>query len=133
VIEQAPVWNEPAPDRGVVVEGAVGLRALGRLRLFRYEIRCWRDGVIPDRAEAVASPRRVGTGPAAAQRILELVTDVPAATWGRDEQHAGEGWNSNSIVAWLLSRSGIAAATISPPAGGRAPGWHAGLVVAART
>lgn len=41
-------------------------------------------------------------------------------------------WNSNSLVAWLLACSGQDTASIGPPANGRAPGWHAGLVVAAR-
>jgi hypothetical protein len=58
VIEQAPAWSERS-ERGVVAEGAVGARAAGRLRLFRYEIRCWRGGVIPDVAEAVESPKRL--------------------------------------------------------------------------
>jgi hypothetical protein len=43
VIEMAPVWSTDAPDRGVVCGGPVGLRWLGRSRLFRYEVRCWRD------------------------------------------------------------------------------------------
>jgi hypothetical protein len=38
VIEQAPAWSEQS-ERGVVAEGAVGARAAGRLRLFRYEVR----------------------------------------------------------------------------------------------
>jgi hypothetical protein len=41
-------------------------------------------------------------------------------------------WNSNSVIAWVIARSGIDAASIKLPSGGRAPGWHAGLVVAAR-
>ena len=56
---------------------------------------------------------------------------VPALTWGRDEMHTGEMWNSNSLTAWLLARSGHELATVHPPAQGRAPGWHAGLTVAA--
>ena len=58
VIEQAPAWRNGG-ERGVVAVGAVGARAAGRFRIFRYEIRCWRDGVIPDRAEAVESPLRL--------------------------------------------------------------------------
>ncbi|HEU0303255.1 MAG TPA: hypothetical protein VFR32_01610, partial [Gaiellaceae bacterium] len=53
VIEQAPAWGSHHPERGVVAEGAVGARWAGRFRLFRYEVRCWRDGTIPDVAEAV--------------------------------------------------------------------------------
>jgi hypothetical protein len=132
VIEQAPVWNSGRPDRGVVGEGPVGDRRLGRFRPFRYEIRRWRDGEIPDRGEAVDSPRRVSAHRDLAQRVLDLVPDFPTATWGRDEQRAGEMWNSNSLVAWLLARSGHDATAIRPPARGRAPGWSAGLTVAAR-
>jgi hypothetical protein len=44
----------------------------------------------------------------------------------------GEMWNSNSVIAWLLARAGLDTDTIQPPAGGRAPGWNAGLVVAGR-
>ena len=57
VIEMAPVWGNKEPDRGVVGEGPVGLPWLGRSRFFRYEVRRWRNGVIPDVSEAVASPR----------------------------------------------------------------------------
>jgi hypothetical protein len=41
-------------------------------------------------------------------------------------------WNSNSVVSWLLRRGDLDTAPIRPPPGGRAPGWDAGLVVAAR-
>jgi hypothetical protein len=41
-------------------------------------------------------------------------------------------WNSNSLISWLLARGGIAVEAVGPPAGGRAPGWRAGLVVARR-
>ena len=85
VIEMAPVWNERALDRGVVAEGAVGSRLAGRLRLFRYEVRCWRDGRIPDVAEAVDSPRRLTSEIERAERVLQLVPDVPTPVWGRDE------------------------------------------------
>jgi hypothetical protein len=130
VIEQAPVWNMKLPDRGVVGEGPVGAPWLGRFKLFRYEIRRWRNGIIPDRGEAVDSPRRVSSDPPRARQLLDLVPSFPTATWGRDEQHTGEMWNSNSLTAWLLARSGHDTNTISPPAHGRAPGWHAGLRVA---
>jgi hypothetical protein len=132
VIEQAPVWNMREADRGVVCEGPVGSPWLGRWRLFRYEVRRWRNGVIPDRDEAVDSPRRVSADAGRAQRVLDLGAAFPTATWGRDEQRTGEMWNSNSLIAWLLARSGHDTDAITPPAHGRAPGWHAGLSVAAR-
>ena len=61
VIEQAPVADLSGEQRGVVAEGAVGSRWARRLRIFRYEIRVWRGGHIPDVAEAVESPRRLTT------------------------------------------------------------------------
>lgn len=132
VIEMAPVWNLRDPDRGVVAEGPVGLRPLGRLRLFRYEVRRWRDGRIPDAGDAVDSPRRLSADRTRAGAVLDLVPLVPTATWGLDEQGTGDMWNSNSLVSWLLLRSGHDVAAAAPPPGGRAPGWSAGLVVAAR-
>jgi hypothetical protein len=131
VIEMAPAWDDSA-GRGAVAEGPVGARWAGRLRWFRYEIRCWRDGRIADVAEAVDSPQRLSADPVHAARVLELARLVPTATWGRDELDTGDMWNSNSVVAWLLARSGIDPSTAALPAGGRAPGWNAGLVMAGR-
>jgi hypothetical protein len=127
VIEMAPVWNERETDHGVVAEGAVASRRLGRLRLFRYEIRRWHDGRIPDIAEATDSPQRLSEDPAVARRVLALVPAVPPLVWGRDELHTGDMWNSNSVVAWLLVRAGVVVELARLPAGGRAPGWAAGL------
>lgn len=130
VIEQAPVRDRNGAERGVVAEGPVGARWAGRFLIFRYEVRCWRGGVIPDASEAVESPRRLTDDPTVAQRVLDLAPRVPTLVWGRDELGAGEMWNSNSMIAWLLRRSGLSAQSIRPPADGRAPGWRAGLVVA---
>ena len=132
IIEQAPVRDARGAERGVVAGGAVGRRWAGHFRIFRYEVRCWRDGVIPDIVEAVASPVRLSDDPRQAQRLLDLVPSVPTPVWGRDELDAGEMWNSNSVISWLIARSGMAAETIRMPSGGRAPGWEAGLVVARR-
>jgi hypothetical protein len=132
VIEQAPPRASDGGERGVVAEGAVGSRWAGRFRVFRYEVRCWRGGIIPDIAEAVESPQRLTGDPEVARRVLDLAPHVPTAVWGRDELAAGEMWNSNSVIAWLITSSGLPAESIHPPAGGRAPGWHAGLVVAGR-
>jgi hypothetical protein len=131
-IESAPVPDGHGERRGVVAGGAVGSRWAGRFRLFRYEVRCWRDGVVPDLDEAVESPQRLSSDPAAAQRLLDLAPQVPAPVWGRDELGAGEMWNSNSVISWLIARSGLPAGSISLPEGGRAPGWRAGLEVAGR-
>ena len=131
VIEQAPAWRDGA-ERGVVAEGSVGAHAAGRFRPFRYEVRRWRDGVIPDLAEAVESPCRLSDDPDCARRLLELVPVAPTPVWGRDELGAGEMWNSNSLISWLIARSGLAVRSIRPPCHGRAPGWQAGIVIAYR-
>jgi hypothetical protein len=128
VIEQA--WPIPDGDgalRGVVAEGPVGSRRARALRALRYEIRRWRDGVISDVVEAVESPRRLTNDRVLARRVLELVAEAPTPVWGRDELEAGEMWNSNSLVSWLLARSGLKPQAIQPPVGGRAPGWRAGI------
>jgi hypothetical protein len=132
VIEQTPVPRLSSQQRGVVAGGAVGARCAGRFRIFRNEIRVWRGGHIPDVAEAVDGPRRLSSHPDQAHRVLDAVPQVPTPVWGRDELDAGEMWNSNAVIAWVIERSGIDAGSIEPPAGGRAPGWQAGLVVARR-
>lgn len=58
---------------------------------------------------------------------------MPTPVWGRDELGAGEMWNSNSVVSWLLASAGIATDFLQPPPHGRAPGWDAGLEVARRS
>ena len=132
VIEMAPVCDALGDSCVVVAEGPVGTRAAGRFRLFRYEVRRWLDGVIPDVGEAVASPVRITADPHVVDRMLALVPEVPVPVWGRDELGAGEMWNSNSLISWLLVRAGLDVSAVSMPAGGRAPGWDAGVVVARR-
>jgi hypothetical protein len=132
VIEMAPVWNTDSAQRGVVREGPVGARWLGRSQWFRYEVRLWQDGRIPDAAEAVASPVRTSSSHTQVAMLLQVLPTVPPLIWGRDELGAGEMWNSNSLVSWLLARSGHHMSTIHPPVHGRAPGWKAGLVLASR-
>ena len=132
VIEQAPVPDLSGERRGVVAEGPVGSRWAGRFRIFRYEVRVWSGGHIPDIAEAVDSPRRLTDDEDQARRVLEAAAQVPRLVWGRDETGAGEMWNSNAVIAWIIARSGLDARRIEPPDGGRAPGWNAGLVVAAQ-
>jgi hypothetical protein len=131
-IEMTPVPDGDGAERGVVAEGPVGSRPAGRFRLFRYEVRRWLGGQIPDLAEAVESPRHLTDDADIARRILDLAPQVPTPVWGRDELGAGEMWNSNSLISWLVVRSGLSAASIQLPAGGRAPGWSSGIAVARR-
>lgn len=132
VIESAPVLRGDSEERGVVAGGPVGMDLAGRFRIFRYEVRRWAGGVIPDIAEAVESPRRLTSDSELARRVLDLVPSVPTPVWGRDELDAGEMWNSNSVISWLITRCGLDAESIRPPRAGRAPGWRAGVVVARR-
>lgn len=132
LIEMAPVWSGPAGDHGAQVTGPVGAQALGRFAAFRYEVRCWEGGTIPDLDHAVGEPRVVETDAKRLTALLALTSCFPAYTWGRDEQRAGEMWNSNSLVSWLLASSGHDVDGVTLPPDGRAPGWDAGLVVARR-
>jgi hypothetical protein len=130
-IEVAPVEDRNGERRGAIAEGPVGTKWAGRWRVFRYEVRRWRDGNIPD-ASSATSRQRLPADVRCAQRLLDVLPSVPVPVWGRDELGAGEMWNSNSVVSWALSCGGIDAASIQLPPGGRAPGWDAGLIVAAR-
>jgi hypothetical protein len=59
LIEEAPVHDWSGKDRGVVADAAVGARWAGRFRIFRYEIRFWRGGHIPDVAGEVTDFQRL--------------------------------------------------------------------------
>lgn len=130
-IEQTPA-RPRGEERGVVGIGPIGAHWIAHWHVFRYELRRWPDGVIPDIGEAVDSPQRLSSDPTVAKRLLDLAPQVPFFVWGRDELGVGDMWNSNSQIAWLLARTGIDLDSIKPPSGGRAPGWHAGLVAAAQ-
>jgi len=131
-IELAPSPDADGASRGVVGVGSVGSRHAGRWRLFRHEVRCWQDGTIPDLAKAVGGPRTLTTDALAVRRLLDLVATAPRPVWGRDEMKAGEMWNSNSMIAWLIFSAGLSTGRLQPPPHGRAPGWDAGLEVARR-
>lgn len=128
----------PSPDRfldrrGVVLEGPVVARRLYGARMFRYEIRRWRNGLLPDCDEAIGGPQRLSDTPGTAKALLEWTESIPPLIWGRDQAGTGEMWNSNSVISWLLTRTGLPMESIQPPTGARAPGWDAGIAVARRT
>ena len=131
MVEMTPVPDARADLRGVVAEGPVGLRSAGRIRAFRYEVRRWRDGVVPDLGFAVDSPVLLTGDATPARAVFDLVPAVPRLTWGRDEAGTGEMWSCNSITSWLLARAGLDPAGIRMPRRARAPGWEAGIRVAA--
>jgi len=92
----------------------------------------WGVFVAPRARWPVSSPVRVANDVTRGPSILELVPSVPMLVWGRDDLRTGDMWNSNSLISWLLARGGVEVSTLQPPAGGRAPGWHAGLELARR-
>jgi hypothetical protein len=130
LVEMTPVPDKLGAARGVLAEGPVGARVAGRLRLFRYEVRRWRDGIVADLGHAVSSPVAITRDPALTERIFTLLPCVPALTWGRDELQAGEMWTCNSIISWALTSAGIDTQGIPFPPHGRAPGWDAGRFAA---
>ena len=132
-IEVAPSPDTDDESRGVVATGAVGSGWAGWLRLFRYEVRCWPGGSIPDLGSAVGGAQQLTDDPRVARRLLDLVPTVPTPVWGRDELRTGDMWNSNSVVAWLVARAGLPTDDLRPPPHGRAPGWAAGLELARRS
>ena len=131
VIEMAPEWSGPQDlGRGVVARGPVGIRYLGRFRWFRYEVRCCVNGELSDKSWAVGGPVVVTREDAKARSLLRYIEHVPVLTWGRSVRPSGDMWNSNSLVSWLLVTSGIDVSALTPPNGGRAPGWDAGIDIA---
>ncbi|MFS0699535.1 hypothetical protein AB6N24_06130 [Cellulomonas sp. 179-A 4D5 NHS] len=122
-VDMSPIWGKVAERRDVVVAvGPVGSRSLKWCPLFRYEVRVV-HGVGGLSAPVHVSDRFLLPG-----CVLDDLAEVPAYTWGRDDAGTGEMWTSNSVVAWLLERSGVS--TLEPPAGHRAPGWEAGVLMA---
>ncbi len=119
-IELAPSPNADETSRGVVTTGPVGSRLIGGLRLFRYEVRRWPGGSIPDLQYAVGGPQRLTTDPDTTRRLLDAIPNVPTPVWGRDELKAGEMWNSNSLISWALATAGLATDDVQPPPHGRA-------------
>ncbi|HEU4355278.1 MAG TPA: hypothetical protein VFT27_06780 [Actinomycetota bacterium] len=130
VIEMGPAIDGDHDRRGVVAQGAACFPWAAALRILRYEIRCWPEGITAYDF-AVDSPLRLTHDAALAARVLELVHEVPTPVWGRDDLGAGEMWTCNSLTSWLLGRADLCD-SIRPPVGGRAPGWDAGLTVARR-
>lgn len=131
-VEMTPVPRGDGSMRGVVVTAPVGIRALGRLRVFRYEVRRWRDGVVPDLGAAVGAPIAVADDDATAQRVYDALAEVPPLVWGRDELRVGDMWSCNSVVSWALARAGLDRGSVALPRNGRAPGWDAGWIAAER-
>ena len=94
-------------------------RPLGRWRLFRYEVRCWADGVIPDAAEAVDSPvpcratRRGRAGCSTSSRACprrrgDMTSSAPARCGTRTRSSPGC-WRPAGTTSARSPRPGAAA------------------------
>ena len=131
VIEQAPAWRRRRRARRRRRGPGRHPRA-GRFRLFRYEVRRWRDGVIPDAAEAVESPH----APERRDRLRAATARAGAgdadARMGPRRTGTGEMWNSTRSSRGSSCAVVSTSSPLAPPRGGRAPGWNAGIVIARR-
>ena len=127
-LEVAPAFISGATPP--LATGPVGVRGADRWRLFRYQLRSLVVEKLPDEEWAVASPVRLADSCTVVQQLLELAPSVPRHTWGRRARGTREMWTSDSTVSWLLTRTGIDLSSVQPPAGGRAPGWQAGIDLA---
>lgn len=114
-----------------LLTGPVGLPGADRLRLFRYQLLCVSADRLPDEEFALAPPARLTSDPERVARVLAFAREVPRYTWGRRVRGTSEMWTSDSVVSWLLCRAGFDVSSIGPPAGSRAPGWQAGIGLAA--
>ncbi len=112
-----------------IATGPVGIHAAGRLRLFRYQLLCLPTERLPDE-EWAGSPVQLAGDCATVDRVFELMPQIPRHVWGRRVRGTREMWTSDSVVSWLLIEAGIDLSSIAPPAGGRAPGWDAGIALA---
>lgn len=133
--EHAEPSSPPAPDRAFGDDNtfvSVAVRDRGHLDDKPTVGGDGLEGGVVKISSAIASPGRVGDGGPVAQQVLDDVALVPTAVWGRDELHAGEMLNSNSVTSGSSHRSESDAGLIEPPKNGRAPGWGAGLAVARR-
>lgn len=115
-----------------LLTGPVGAGLAGRLRVFRYQLVCTDVEALPDEQWAVESPQVLAHDESVARAIIALAPAVPPYTWGRRVRGTSEMWTSDSVISWLLLRAGVDLAAMHIPAGGRAPGWEAGLEVASR-
>jgi hypothetical protein len=119
----------PSPDgntesRGVVVEAPVFARRLSFTRVLRYEVRCWRDGILPDSDHAIGGPQLLSDDLELGRRLLQTADIVPALIWGRDQSAVGDMWNE---LGDLLAPHPYRSADRDVPASGRrARSWMGG-------
>ncbi len=119
------------PDARPAMSGPVGFPGADRVRFLRYQMTCLATERLPDEAWTIAS-QRLAADEGLGERILAHASEVPRHTWGWRVRGTSEMWTSDSAISWLLLRAGFDARALAVPAGGRAPGWRAGLELAAK-
>jgi len=104
VIEMAPIFDAPPSSAASSPKGRSAHAGPDAPGCFATAS----DGGLTDasptstrRSTALTDQRAI------ARRVLDLVAQVPTPVWGRDELQTGGMWNSNSVIAWLVVRSGI--------------------------
>ncbi|MCA9830082.1 MAG: hypothetical protein KC495_06400 [Dehalococcoidia bacterium] len=111
--------------------GPVGIRGADRIRLFRYQLRRVPGETLPDEEWAEGEPIHLTGDCDAVRRIVALAPSTPPHVWGRRVRGTKEMWTSDSVISWLLRSAGIDLSKVAIPPGGRAPGWSAGIALAA--
>ena len=129
VVEMTPAWGSAHTSAGSVASGPVAFQLLGRSRFFRYEVHCWRDGVIPTGTTRSVIPRCVSNDPDDRRSHPGPRSAVPNAHDGVATTSAPGtcGTPTRSLPGCCPGR-GSRTADVHPPRNGRAPGWRAGLV-----
>ncbi|MEZ4481007.1 MAG: hypothetical protein R3B97_07590 [Dehalococcoidia bacterium] len=123
----ASIRRRPPP----LATGPVGIRGADRIRLFRYQLRRVPGETLPDEEWAEGEPIHLTGDCDAVRRIVALAPSTPPHVWGRRVRGTKEMWTSDSVISWLLRSAGIDLSKVAIPPGGRAPGWSAGIALAA--
>jgi hypothetical protein len=131
VIELVPAGFGPArTSTGVVGNGPILSRALGWMRMFQYEIRRWKNGVVEAKDKSTRPPSTYVITRDQALQIIDGASRAPRHPWGQDVLGNGDMWNSNSLVSFVLVSAGMDPAAIEPPASADWPGWDTGVALA---
>ena len=115
-----------------LLTGPVGAGLAGPPRPLPHQRVCTHRGGAPPRRWGGERAQGLAHDESVARAIIALAPAVPPYTWGRRVRGTSEMWTSDSVISWLLLRAGVDLAAMHIPAGGRAPGWEAGLEVASR-
>jgi len=129
-VREAPSPDVDLPRQRRVVDAFLSAARAGNMEGLLAVL----DPDVVFRTDAGARPvdaAPVHGAPAVAARVLATAPRFAHLGRPRDEIVAGEMWNSNSVVAWLLATAGLPADRLHPPPRGVERLTFAGLEVAA--